>query len=186
MGKNKLVEPVGGRPLLQRVIDTLDPIIDRILIVTGQGQPYPSVKAGRSGLVIVSDIYPKTGPLGGICTGLSHSDSDSCLVVAADMPFLNPGLLRHLMDAATGFDAVVPRIDGLIQPLHAVYSRACLPIIHEEIGSGRFQIRVILERVRVKYVEGPEIDAFDVGQLSFFNVNTPDELAEARRIAGAG
>jgi molybdopterin-guanine dinucleotide biosynthesis protein A len=99
------------------------------------------------------------------------------------MPFLNSDLLRYLIGTATGFDVVMPRINGLIQPLHAVYSRDCLPVIHKEIERSQLQIRVILEHVRVRYIEQEEIDRFDPRHLSFFNVNTPNDLEEARNIA---
>ncbi len=183
LGKNKPLEVVGGRTLLQRVIDSLDPISDSILVVTGQGQPFPPVEAKGARMAFASDIYPGKGALGGIYTGLSISESSHSLVVAADMPFLKPGLLSYLMDAAAGFDVVMPRMQGLIHPLHAVYSRACLPAIREELEKGRLQIRSILPRVRVRYVEEAQIDSIDPDHLSFFNVNTPDDLEEAGRIA---
>lgn len=183
LGKNKLLEDVGGRPLLQRVIDSLGSISDRILVVTAQGQKCPDVGTTHTAVAFVSDTYPRKGVLGGIYTGLSASDSEHSLAVAADMPFLNSDLLRYLMDAATGFDVVMPRIRGLIQPLHAVYSRRCLPAIHEQMEKSQLQIRLILKHVRVRYVEEAEIDRFDSRHLSFFNVNMPADLEEARSIA---
>ena len=185
LGKNKLLQVVGGRPLLQRVIDSLDPIADSILVVSGQGQPSPPVEALHARVSFASDIYPRKGALGGIYTGLSVSETIHSLVVAADMPFLNPALLSFLMDAAAGFDVVMPRLQGLIHPLHAVYSRACLPAIREKLERGQLQIRTILPLVRVRYVEEAEIDGLDPGYLSFFNINTPDDLDEAARIARA-
>jgi molybdopterin-guanine dinucleotide biosynthesis protein A len=77
----------------------------------------------------------------------------------------------------------MPRLDGLIQPLHAVYSKGCLPLIRAQLERGQLQIRVFLGEVRVRYVEGAEIDAFDPRHLSFFNINTPRDLEEARSIA---
>jgi molybdopterin-guanine dinucleotide biosynthesis protein A len=100
------------------------------------------------------------------------------------MPFLNPDLLGFLMDAAAGFDVVMPRLGILIHPLHAVYSRACLPAFRQELEEGRLQIRTILPRVRVRYVDEAQIDRLDPDHLSFLNINTPDDLEEARRIAG--
>ena len=183
LGKNKLLEVVGQRLLLQRVVDSLIPISRRILLVTAPGQTIPAIQASETDMAAVADVYPGKGPLGGIYTGLSATDSVHVLVVAADMPFLNSDLLRHLVRLSTGFDAVMPRVGGEIEPLHAVYSRACLPAIQEQIERSQLQIRVSLEKVRVKYVEEAEIDRFDPGHLSFFNVNTPDDLEEARNIA---
>ncbi len=185
LGKNKLLEVVGGRPLLQRVVDRLDQISESILVVTGDGQGAPALEARQARLHFASDIYPGRGALGGIFTGLSLSEGTHSLVVAADMPFLNPDLLRFLMEAAAGCDVVMPRIGGLIHPLHAVYSGACLPAFRQELEAGRGQIRGILPRVRVKYVEEAQIDRLDPEHRSFFNVNTPEELEQARTIERA-
>lgn len=183
LGKDKLLEVVGDRPLLQRVIDSLSPISERILVVTAQGQKPPAIQATQTTVASVPDIYPGKGALGGIYTGLTATNSQYSLVVAADMPFLNPDLLQYLVGVATGFDVVMPRINGEIEPLHAVYSRDCLPSIQEQIERNQLQIRVFLEQVRVRYIEAAEIDRFDPRHLSFFNVNTPEDLTKAQEIA---
>jgi molybdopterin-guanine dinucleotide biosynthesis protein A len=187
LGKDKLLEVVGGRPLLQRVIDSLIPVSRRILVVIAQGQGRPAVEARQARVDCIQDVYPGKGVLGGLYTGLSTSESEHSLVVAGDMPFLNSSLVQYLVSAAPAFDVVMPRLNGLIQPLHAIYSRDCLPPIQEQLERNQLQIRVFLDKVRVKYVEEAEIDGFDPRHLSFFNVNTPDDLGEARDIvAGMG
>jgi molybdopterin-guanine dinucleotide biosynthesis protein A len=183
LGKNKLLEVVGGRPLLQRVVDSLIPVSRRILVVIAQGQGYPAIEARQARVDCIQDIYPGKGVLGGLYTGLSTSDSEHSLVVAGDMPFLNPSLVQYLVSAAPAFDVVMPRLNGLIQPLHAIYSRDCLPPIQEQLERNQLQIRVFLDKVRVKYVEEAEIDRFDPRHLSFFNVNTPEDLMKAQEIA---
>lgn len=182
LGKDKLQEVVGDRSLLQRVVDGLSPVSERILVVTAEGQGRPPLQATRIEVAAVTDIYRGKGALGGIYTGLSAMDSRHGLVVAADMPFLNAQLLQHLVSMATDFDVVMPRIKGQIEPLHAVYSRDCLPAIQEQIERNQLQIRILLERVRVRYVEEAEIERFDLRHLSFFNVNTPDDLERAKNI----
>jgi molybdopterin-guanine dinucleotide biosynthesis protein A len=183
MGKHKVLEVVGGRPVLQRVIDSLNPMSRRILLVVAQGQQCPALEASQATVDCIHDVYAGKGALGGIYTGLSSSDSEHSLVVAGDMPFLNAGLIKYLISASPGFDVVMPRLDGLIQPLHAIYSKGCLPLIRAQLERGQLQIRVFLGEVRVRYVEAAEIDAFDPRRLSFFNINTPRDLEEARGIA---
>ena len=183
LGKNKLLEVVGGRPLLQRVIDCLAPVSRRILVVTAKGQAAPDIQAPETSVETVRDVYPGKGALGGIYTGLSAMDSRYGLVVAGDMPFLNSDLLQHLVSLSTDFDVVMPRVRGEIEPLHAVYSLACLPAIHEQLARNQLQIRVFLDKARVRYVEEAEMEQLDPSHLSFFNVNTPDDLVEAKAIA---
>jgi molybdopterin-guanine dinucleotide biosynthesis protein A len=183
LGKDKLLEMVGGRPMLQRVVDNLTPVSGHILLVVAQGQGCPAVEARQARVDCMQDVYPGKGALGGIYTGLSATFSRHGLVVAADMPFLNSDLLRHLVSLSTDFDVVMPRVGGEIEPLHAVYSQACLPAIREELERSQLQIRVFLDKVRVRYVEEAEIDRFDPRHLSFFNVNTPEDLMKAQEIA---
>jgi molybdopterin-guanine dinucleotide biosynthesis protein A len=183
LGRDKLSEMIGGRPLLQRVVDSLSQISQQILVVTAQEQRHPVLQATQTQVAFVTDIYPGKGALGGIHAGMAASDSQHNLVLAADMPFLNSDLLRYLVDASPGYDVIMPRIDGEIEPLHAVYSKDCLPAIQRQIERNELQIRIFLKQVRVRYVEEAKIDQFDPRHLSFFNVNTPDDLVKAREIA---
>jgi molybdopterin-guanine dinucleotide biosynthesis protein A len=100
------------------------------------------------------------------------------------MPFLNPALLSYLMGLSAGFDVVMPLVKGEIEPLHAVYSRDCAGPIRAQFEEGRLRIRDFLEGVRVRYVEGADIEKFDPEHLSFFNINTAADLRRARSILG--
>ena len=183
LGRNKLLEKVGSRPLLSRVIDTLSELESDIIIVAGAGQDLAAFPVGDK-FKVIADTYPGGGALGGIYTGLTASDSFHNLVVAGDMPFLNTALLRYLIGAAGSYDAVVPRLNGFIEPLHAVYAKSCELYIKAEIETGRRDIRSFFSRVKVRYVDDEEIDRFDVSHISFFNINTRDDLKKAREIVG--
>lgn len=183
LGRDKLSEVVGGRTLIQRVVDVVDLVSDQILIVIAPGQSQPAVSS-RTETRVATDIYPGMSALGGIYTGLVSSTSPHSLVVAGDMPFLNPALLRHLMGLSAGFNVVMPLVNGEIEPLHAVYSRDCAGPIRAQLEEDRLRIRDFLEMVRVRYVEGAEIEEFDPGHLSFFNINTAADLREARSVLG--
>jgi molybdopterin-guanine dinucleotide biosynthesis protein A len=183
LGKDKLSEIVGGRPLLQRVVDVVGLVSDQVLIVIAREQGQPVVSSGVEP-IITADLYPGKSALGGIYTGLVSSDSLQNLVVAADMPFLNPSLLRHLMSLSAHSDVVMPVVNGEIEPLHAIYSRDCLEPIRVQLEEGGLKIRDFLGRVRVRYVEGDEMERFDPERLSFFNINTLADLRRARSILG--
>ena len=100
------------------------------------------------------------------------------------MPFLNGPLLRYMIEAADGFDFVLPRVKKWFEPLHAVYSRNCVPAIKNVLDQGKNMIIEIFDYVKVRYIEEEEIDRFDPGHLSFFNINTKEDLEMARKIAG--
>ncbi len=179
LGKDKTLEIIGDRSLLGWVLFQLSLLDSDILIVTAREQSYPQLD-GYPRFKVVTDIYPSKGPLGGIYTGLKVSDSFYNLVVASDMPFLNRALLHYMIGVSAGFDLVVPRLGELIEPLHAVYSKACLAPIECLLRQGSLGIRELFTLVRVRYVEAEEINRFDPGHLSFFNINTKSDLARAR------
>ena len=107
-------------------------------------------------------------------------------MVACDMPFLNPDLIARILTLRDNHDAVVPVLDGFPEPTHAAYSKACLPHIERRLKSNQLRIAGFFEDVRVKLLSEDEVEPFDPEHLSFFNVNTPDDLARAVALAGEG
>jgi molybdopterin-guanine dinucleotide biosynthesis protein A len=181
LGQNKVLETVGERSLLERVLSRLSFLDSDILLVTTKELPYDRL-SDYPRLRLVSDIYPGKGPLGGIYTGLKLASPFCSLVVACDMPFLNRGLLRYMIGLSAGFDLVMPRLGELVEPLHAVYAKACLAPIERLLEQGVLSVRELFSLVRVRYVEAEEIDRFDPEHLSFFNVNTKSDLTRARNL----
>jgi molybdopterin-guanine dinucleotide biosynthesis protein A len=181
LGRNKALEKIGGVTIIERVINRLEPIISHLVIVTAdeknQLMPISSAK-------FIADIYPGKGPLGGIYTGLSASHTKLNIAVACDMPFLNTELLKHMLELARGFDAVVPRTRvSFFEPLHAVYSRTCLPVIKNHLESDQLSIRAFLAEVKVRYIEEDECKRYDPELLSFFNMNRQADYERAMKIA---
>jgi molybdopterin-guanine dinucleotide biosynthesis protein A len=183
LGYDKVLEKVGSKSLLEQVISHIDSFSKNIIIVTAEERTFTSL-AGHPKVKIVSDILPGQGSLGGIYTGLVKSDSFHNLVVAADMPFLNESLLRFMIEVSDGFDFVLPRVNNLFEPLHAVYSRNCIAPIESIFRRGRKVIIDLFEYVKVRFVEAEEVDRFDPNHLSFFNINTMEDLELARKMAG--
>ncbi len=182
LGKNKLLEVVGGRPLLQRVVDSLSPISRRILVVSAQGQEQPRSRGKTGQGRLHTGRLPRKGRPG------RHLHRTVNIRLRAQ----SGGSRRHaLLESRSGCNtwsalrllstSSCPGLNGQIEPLHAVYSRDCLPAIQEQLERSQLQIRVFLDKVRVRYVEEAEIDRFDPRHLSFFNVNTPDDLRKRRR-----
>ena len=180
-GQDKALEIIGNRSLLERVVFHLSFLNSDILLVTAPNQSYPQL-GGYPKLRVVTDIYVNKGPLGGIYTGLKASDSFYNLVVACDMPFLNQALLRYMLQISAGFDLVVPRLGDMVEPLHAVYSQACLAPIESLLKQGNLSVIQLFTLVKLRYVEAEEINRFDPKHLSFFNINSQADLAKARGI----
>jgi len=182
LGQDKASETIGDRSLLERVVSRLTSFDSDILIVSASECTSPQLN-GYPRLRTVADIYLNKGPLGGVYAGLKASDSLYNFVVACDMPFLNQALLRYMMQISAGFDLVVPRLGELVEPLHAVYSRACLAPIESLLRQGDLILRRLFALVEVRYVEAEEIDRFDPQHLSFFNVNNEADMERAKKLA---
>ena len=181
LGKNKALERIGGRALIERVVDRLIPVTTEVMVVVArpkQAEPLPLPSSVR----VITDRYPGRGSLGGIFTGVDASAERWSLVVACDMPFLDLDLLRHLMAKSTNADAVIPRLNGQPEPLHALYSKACLGPMERMLRAGQLKIAPLFETVRVRYVDEGTIDRIDPRHLSFFNINTQAQLEEALRL----
>ncbi len=175
---DKALLVLNGEWLLARIVSTLATLSDDLLVVANDGQHLERLAAR-----IVPDVHPGTGPLGGIFSGLRAMRYDRGLVVACDMPLLNLALLRYLIQLSQESDVVLPRIGDKTEPLHAVYTKTCLRPIEDSLKRGDRRIIAFFPEVRVRYVEQEEIDAFDPHHLSFFNINTVEELALARRLS---
>ena len=98
------------------------------------------------------------------------------------MPFLNQALLRYKVQLSVNFDLVVPRVGNLTEPLHAVYTKDCLAPIERMVKRGELEIYSLFNLVKVRYVEAEEIERYDPGHLSFFNINTAADLKKAREL----
>ena len=177
LGRNKALETLGGKNLIEHVIERVEPLSDQILIVTSQEKfdLLVSIKAE-----MLADLYPDKGPLGGIYTGLEASHSLYNIVVACDMPFLNTELLRNMLELSNDYDAVVPRLEkGMIEPLHAIYSRDCLDNMKKRLENNELKVHSFLDTVHVRYIERGESQKLDPQLLSFFNINHQSDIERA-------
>ena len=176
MGRNKALMPLAGHRLVDRALAVLRGIFDDLLMVTNSPDLYADL-----GVRMVPDLVTGKGALGGIHSAIHHADTPHCLVVACDMPFLNADVLRYLVEQRAGYDVVVPSVHGRPQPLHAIYGKACLEPIARRLGTNRLNVVSFFPDVRVREVTAEELTGLDPEGLSFRNLNTPEEFADAAR-----
>ncbi len=181
MGMDKALLTVGGVPIVQRVARALRSVSDDVFLVGRGAEQYPWL-----GLRGTHDLIPDAGPLGGIHTALRVAGFPYCVIAACDMPFLSPSLLRHMVRMAEGWDVLVPRVDDHLEPLLAVYSRACLEPIEGMLKSGQLCPLDLYPLVRTRYLESEAIARLDPDFRSFRNLNTPEDLAQAQLAVPAG
>ena len=177
LGTDKSLLQIDGEWLLESILRQLATLSQDVLIVAADGEKLP-----RLGVRVVPDVFPGRGPLGGIHAGLQAMLHPRGLVVACDMPLLNLALLRYMILVSDGYDVVIPRIGQYIEPLHAIYHKACVPHIVDALDHGQHRPAGFLDQVRVRYVDREEIETFDPQHLSFLNINGPDDLEAAERL----
>lgn len=176
LGTDKTVLVIAGKRLVQIVLETVRTVADDLIIVTNSPHLFQGLRAR-----ITTDIELGNGALGGILSGLTVARDLHSLVVGCDMPFLNASLLSYMKEYAEGYDVVMPKVAGVLEPLHAIYSKTCIEPIKSLLAQRNFKIIDLMHEVRVRYISEEEIDRFDPTRLTFFNINTPDDLAQARQ-----
>jgi molybdopterin-guanine dinucleotide biosynthesis protein A len=177
LGQDKAFLRINGQFLIERILEKLAQLSDEVIVVANDIEKYEQFEA-----VVVGDVFPGKGALGGIYSGLRAATRDRSLVVACDMPFLNLSLLQYMQGLAPRYDVVIPRLGRLTEAVHAVYSRNCLPFIEKQLQAGDLRIVSFFPQVRVRYVDDDEMDIFDPKHLSFFNINSQADLDKAREL----
>lgn len=171
MGTDKSLVLLDGKPLIQHVIERVSLLKYPVMLIANAVDRYQ-----QFGLPVIPDVIPGAGSLGGIYTAVSHGEAEWTLCVACDMPFLNPALLRFLIDQRPAYDAVVPFAHGTAHGLHAVYMSSCLPIIRTQIEKGDLKIQGVFPHVHTHFVGEETLRSFDPELRSLVNLNTPIEL----------
>ncbi|MHB8375860.1 MAG: molybdenum cofactor guanylyltransferase [Dehalococcoidia bacterium] len=175
IGGDKPSVVVAGRPLLQWVVDALEPVVSRIVLTIAPGQVLPPVETTLP-VVVCEDLLPARGPLTGIYTGLSCARAPEVLVVPCDAPLIRPALLQLLL-SHTGFGAVVPEANGRLEAAFGVWSLRSTSAIVGALNGEQLSVRALLRQVDARIVGEDELRAVDPDLRSFCNVNTPGDVA---------
>ena len=185
IGLNKAFLEIGGKRIIDRTIEIYKKIFDEILIITNTPEDYQylteSVILGEAKnlkLKIYTDLIPHRGSLGGIYTGLHYSKSDYAFFAACDMPFLNERVIRHIIKVARDYDIIVPYFKHRLHPLHAVYSKKCLPLIKVMVGKNRLKIKDLFLKCKVKRIT----DIPETKLPPFSNINTMRDFRRADKM----
>ena len=177
-GEPKALLELAGKRIVERVVDALSTVLDDLLVVTNTPERYEFLR-----LPMVADRYPDGGSLGGIFTGLEAAGGDAAFTVACDMPFLSPDVVRLVLARAGDADVVIPCVNGQYETMHALYAKACLAPMEARLRAGQLRIVGFFPDVRVLEIDAAAVARHRAPEVAFMNVNTPDELAQARALA---
>lgn len=175
MGQDKAVLVLDGKTLLQRVTATMQQIFSKVIV---------SVRQLRAGVDApqVCDEHETSGPLAGLIAGLAQADTPWVFAVACDMPFVSAKVVEHLAGCRGEFQAVVPVVDGHPQPLAAFYEKSALETMRASLAADNRSLRGALDKLEVNYVNEAELCECDPQLRSFFDLDTPQDLAQASAI----
>ena len=176
-GDPKALIELGGKRIIERIVDVLSPLLPDLMIVTNTPNLYSFL-----GLPMIPDIFPDHGSLGGIYSGLKAAQGEYVFTVACDMPFLHPEVVRLILDHVGEADVVIPVVGEQFETMHALYGKACLPHMEALLRAERFKIIGFFDKVRVKVISEQEVARFRDPEICFMNLNTPEELARGREL----
>lgn len=177
MGKNKAMLPVPGKEhitFVEQPTALLTSLCSEVLIVARDTMD--AANYHFPGVEVVTDRMPDHGPLMGLYSGLSAVHSEHALVIAVDMPFVQPALLSFLLSQDLTDSLLIPLVNDVPQVLLAIYPRSILPLMERYLQQGHHDLRSLLEVAPVRYIEEAQLRRVDPELRSFVNVNTPGEL----------
>ena len=173
MGRDKANVVLDGQTLLQGVITTMQHLFPQVVV---------SVRQPRAGIDLpqVCDEQPDGGPLAGVVPSLGKITTPWAFVAACDMPFVVPELIELLAKYRLQHQAVVPVVHGHPQPLAAFYAASCLAPLRASLAAQQNSLRGVLKQLDVRYVDEAELLKADPQLRSFFDRDTPQDVAQAK------
>ncbi|MFA4956339.1 MAG: molybdenum cofactor guanylyltransferase [Candidatus Methanoperedens sp.] len=176
--REKALIDINGKPLIAFVIESLEKVVDEIIISVRDEAQSELLKTIYPDMRYAYDKYENTGPLAGILSGLSICNDKYCFIAACDMPFINEKAVNLLFSKCMGYDAAIPRQgDGFLEPLHAVYNRrVMLSETKKSLENHETTILAPISRLNVNYVPFEEISKIDPDLTTFMNLNTSEDI----------
>jgi len=177
-GQNKAFIRIGGKRIVDRLLEVYVQLFDQIVVVTNDPAAYMDVDA-----LIVTDHYSVRSSLNGLHAGLFAAAHEHAFFAACDTPFIKGELIQRLLDSVTRkADIIIPSTSAGYEPMFAVYKKTCLPAMVWQLERDLLKIQGLFRKVRVKTVDEADLREVDPELVSFFNVNTPADLVRAEAL----
>jgi molybdopterin-guanine dinucleotide biosynthesis protein A len=176
MGRDKALLKLCGEPMVVRAARLAEPHVASVAVVA------PVDRYAELELPVLPDRWPGAGPLGGIATALSTTRADWNLILGCDLPYLSSEWLAWFIPCAMNSpaQAVVPESRRGLEPLAALYHRACATALTGALERGVRRVTEGLAEILVERVRAADWQGIDPSGKLFDNMNTPADYAEAR------
>jgi molybdenum cofactor guanylyltransferase len=200
LGAEKALLEFENRPLICWTAEKLLLVVDEVVVVARDAAHAERLQEvisnfdlqPESGIVFTWDRVPGFGPVAGLSAGMKKARGDFAFATGCDLPFLNPQVIERLFELVdgdeVGHDAVVPvQPNGFFEPLHCVYHREkMLSACERALQRAERRIHAPLQELCVRRILVDLLRPIDPDLLSFFNLNTRDDLEEARMLWSNG
>ena len=185
-GRDKLAEPIGGRPLLEHAIDAVRPFVTQILVVGAPAEAGPGWSTRQDSelslppdVSLVQDSVAHEGPLVGLVGGLRAARETLVVVVGGDMPTLVPSVIEALLTELDDpeIDAAILQHEGRARPLPMVVRRAAgLAAAERLVEGGERRLRALGDALATRLIAEPAWRLLDPDGLTIRDVDTPADL----------
>jgi molybdenum cofactor guanylyltransferase len=172
MGQNKAFLKIDGAALIETTCLLFKHLFQETLLITHEEPSYQHL-----GIPVHEDILPQGGPLAGLHAGIYYAKFPHVFAAGCDMPFLNARVIEYQLGLRGRYDVVVPKTVGGLEPLHAVYSKACLCPIETILRKKKSRAIAFFPLVRVRVIRLREVRLLDPDLKTFINLNTPEEVS---------
>lgn len=179
MGRPKCDLQFGAGTMLDYIVAAMTPVFDDLIVAVAEPRLY--AWENDSARVVV-DRVPHRGPVSALEHALREIEFDRAFVCACDVPFVNGDLARRLCDMLGQHDALIPQVEGKLQPLQAVYRRSCTKVFAAMRARDEDRLHEIVNFADVRIMADEEIRSLDPERLGFFNVNTPEDYQRALKL----
>lgn len=177
-GKKKAFRKIGDLMILEGIYELFSNLFKELIIVVNEPREF----AGWD-MTVVTDIIPAQCALAGLHAGLFYASFPYAYVAACDTPFVKQSVVEYIVgQTEPGYEVIIPRTDDGVEPLSAVYSKACIPLIENNLEKNIFMIKKFFRKKKVKEIPVEQLKVLDPQMRFIFNVNTPEDLETARII----
>ena len=178
-GGKKAFRKIGDEMILETIYELFSNLFKEIIIVVNEPREF----AGWD-MTVVTDIIPSKCALAGLHAGLFYASYPYAYVTACDTPFVKPSVVEYIVGMIEpGYEVIIPQTDDGFEPLSAVYSKDCIPLIENTLKKNIFMIKKFFRKNKVKEIPVDKLKMLDPQMQFIFNVNTPEDLEKAKRLA---
>jgi molybdopterin-guanine dinucleotide biosynthesis protein A len=170
MGQDKGLMAFEGKPMIQHVIDHIEPLCDQILISANKEE------YNRLGYPVIKDDIRDIGPAGGIISCLPHARHEKCIIISCDLPLASTSFIQKLIKLSDNYEITLPEYDGNIQPLCGIYQTDIYERFQKIVQTGQLTMKYLVGQFNLNVVHESLLPGINF-RSQLRNINYKDDLS---------